>query len=361
MLGSGIVFGSEPLLLPGIALLVIPIALTFWVWLSASGARVRRATPPGRVVEGAAFDLNLSLRSGLLPLVATLAEPALARPVPVRRVRPRGEFELVLEGCLQRRGRQRLDPPNLHFTDPLGIVSRQVGGGEVSRVLVLPRVEPIISPGGDGGHSLGPLLDGFGELARSAGRESPAEPELDGLRPYRAGTSATRIHWPALARHDELLERRLIQPGAGGPLVALDPSAPRDSESLDRAVRATASLCLHLARRGGCELLLPGRSRRFPIGGGLEGWSRAHTELALIEADAGAPDAGGLEAGAALFWVRAGAEAGAGVISAASARGYLITPEALAGRPIAFTVAGCHAHPLAASGSAWETTKAATG
>ena len=90
---------------------------------------------------------------------------------------------------------------------------------------------------------------------------SAAELDLEGLRPYRQGTPASRIHWPAVARSGEMLERRLSADGDTAPLVVLDASRTPTEEALDHAVRAAASLCLHLARRGGCALLLPGCGR----------------------------------------------------------------------------------------------------
>ena len=56
------------------------------------------------------------------------------------------------------------------------------------------------------------------------------------------------------------------------------------------AVRAAASLCVHLAREGGCALLLPGDRRPVDIGHDLGAWPALHARLALVEAG-GAPPA----------------------------------------------------------------------
>ena len=85
---------------------------------------------------------------------------------------------------------------------------------------------------------------------------SLAELEIDGLRPYREGAPASRIHWPTVARRGEILERRLVAELDAAPLIVVDPSAPSGEEDLDKAVRAAASLCVHLAREGGCAVLL---------------------------------------------------------------------------------------------------------
>ena len=69
------------------------------------------------------------------------------------------------------------------------------------------------------------------------------------------------------------------------------------------AVRAAASLCVHLAHAGGCALLLPGERRPVEIGRDLGAWPALHARLAVVEAGA-APQGGALvpRAGAVL-WV----------------------------------------------------------
>ena len=144
--------------------------------------------------------------------------------------------------------------------DPLRLVSRELLGTGGDEVLVLPRVEPVTAPGGGGaGGSHGGMGIDPGVMGRRLDA-SMAELEIDGLRPYREGTSASRIHWASVARRGEMLERRLVAELDSAPLIVLDPSGGDDEESLDRAVRAAASLCVHLGREGGCAILLPRRA-----------------------------------------------------------------------------------------------------
>lgn len=343
LLASGVAFSAVSLLVPGVGLLLLVVGVGLWASLSSLRAGVRRKPLPSRVTEGVGFEVEFSLRSGWLPLVATLIDPALGRSERIRLLRPRREIDLRLEGMLGRRGSHRLEAPALRLVDPLGIVSREIAGRGASMLLVLPRVEPIIVNGGGGGRAGGLELQDLGSLSRSHERESASEAELDGLRPYRAGTPASRIYWPGLARGDELLERRLSPPGGGGPRVVLDAAEPIDPKALDRAVRAAASLCFHLGKRGGCELLLPAMRRSLTIGANLEFWPEAHAALALVEADHGAPGAFALTGDGPLFWVSA-RPAGSGLPPAA--RGYLVTAAGLPGRSPAFAVAGCAAFPL---------------
>ena len=346
LLAAGLVFASGALLVPGAALVLLTVSLTLWVGLAGRGASIRRSGLPGRVGEGEAFDLCLSGRTGMLPLLGELVDPAVGSPLSVRSLRPRERYELRLQGALPRRGRHRLAAPMLRIADPLGIVSRPIASGEPASILVLPRIEPLRGPAdSDAGPAVGRLSSGAGELTAGGLRDSAADPEIDGLRPYRAGTRASRIYWPALARNGELVERNLAPTAESGPLVVLDASAAADDDALDRAVRAAASLTAHLARFGGCELLLSGERRRHSIGGEGGAWHEAHAALALVEASDGPPRLPRLAPGTALAWVSAGDGTGA---PATFTRGYLITPDPLPGRRVTFTVAGCHAHPLAA-------------
>jgi uncharacterized protein (DUF58 family) len=132
------------------------------------------------------------------------------------------------------------------------------------------------------GQDLGRIDPSGGQMAA----EPLAASELDGLRPYRPGTSASRIHWPALARGAGLLERRMRADRDSFPLVVLDARCSGEAEHLDAAVRAAASLVLELAQRGGCGLLLPGERRAVEVERDLSAWPAVHARLALVEAAA---------------------------------------------------------------------------
>src|SRR2546429_554594 len=142
---------------------------------------------------------------------------------------------------------------------------------------------------------------------RGAGRVAgaaldPTELEPDGLRPSRPGAPATRIHWPAVARTGDVIERRLAADASSRPLVVLDTRGPTSDGALDQAVRAAASLCVHLARGGGCALLLPGDRRATEVDPDMPAWHALHVRLALVGPGA-APAAGRLERGGEIYWV----------------------------------------------------------
>jgi len=237
-----------------------------------------------------------------------------------------------------------LEPARVVIRDPLRLTARELLSSGGQELLVLSRVEPVTAPGG-GGAGAG-VHGGAGLDGGVAGRQldaSLAELEIDGVRPYREGTSASRIHWPSVARTGEMLERRLIAELDSAPLIVLDASAPDGEEALDKAVRAAASLCVHLAHSGGCAILLPGDRRPVEVGHELAGWPAVHARLALVESGPMPPASTLGPRGGAVIWVT-----GAGISSApralermpAGAR-ILVAPMALRGvRPL-FEVAGC--------------------
>jgi uncharacterized protein (DUF58 family) len=299
---AGATFDAASLYVPGVAMIAIAGGATAWVLLAASGAAIDRVTGPHTVVEEEPYPLRIEVRAGVLPPPGgELIEPLLGWPVTIagrwsRRVRINVRFS--------RRGRRVLEPGRLVIRDPLRLFSRELVGAGGNEVLVLPRVEPVTAPGG-GGAGAG-AHGGSGMDPGVMGRRldaSLAELEIDGLRPYREGTSASRIHWPTVARRGEMLERRLVAELDSAPLIVVDPSEPDSEEGLDMAVRAAASLCVHLGRDRGCAILLPGDRRPMEIGGDLAGWPAVHARLALVES-APAPPASTLgPRGGAVIWV----------------------------------------------------------
>jgi uncharacterized protein (DUF58 family) len=205
-------------------------------------------------------------------------------------------------------------------------------------VLILPRIEPVQVAAASGIAGLEPVSGSLTEAA--------AELELHSLRPYRTGAPASRIHWPTVARTRVMMERRLVAEADARPLVVLDPSEAPSTDALDNAVRATASLVVHLAHRArGCSLLLPGQRRPIDLDGELRGWPALHAHLALLEAAEGAPRSRRLERSGAVFWVSAGGSS----LPPGVKRGggsYFVTPVPVSGRVPAFTVAGCSGYRL---------------
>ena len=207
----------------------------------------------------------------------------------------------------------------LEIQDPLGMRTRgRFRGRRSGEVLVLPRIEPVAR----GGRGVGGAASA---IAGTRGRERPGrldaraiELEIDGLRAYREGSPASRIHWPAVARTGELIERRLVA-GADRRPWSCSTRLPPRPEALDAAVRAAALALRAPGRRGRLRALLPGDRRPTEI-------EPEHARLACRARAAGgrrgrrapAPVAGRAAAGRDLLGHRA-----AGTGAAAALRGQL--------------------------------------
>jgi uncharacterized protein (DUF58 family) len=339
---AGGTFDTASLYVPGVGLIVLAVGATAWVWLAARGATIVRMPGPHTVVEEEPYPLRVEVRSGLLPPPGgELLEPLLGWPVPVT---GRWSRRLRINVKFSRRGRRILEPDLLVIHDPLRLYSRELVGEGGEEVLVLPRVEPVTAPG-SGGAGAGAEA-GLGQEPSLSGRRldaSAAELEIDGLRAYREGAPASRIHWPSVARHGEMLERRLVAELDSAPLVVMDASAPASEDTLDMAVRAAASICLWLARKDGCAVLLPGDRRPIDLGHDLGAWPAVHARLALVEEGA-APGSGVLgPRGGAVIWVT-GADLRAtprALERLPAGSRYVVAPGVLPGVRPAFEVAGC--------------------
>ncbi len=281
------VFDAAPLFVPAIGLLGLGVGTPLWVWLAAKGASTRRHLPAERVVEDEPVEATIEVRRGWLGLPGA----QVVDPFTGTRFDLAGELSPVrgdkttnvrVSSRFARRGLHRLPAPALTVRDPLEL-SRADAVSEAGnqQVLVLPRTEPVRWLGPGQNRRLR-LPDGH------AGSEAMAAVDLDGLRPYRPGTPASRIHWPAVARGAGLIERRLQADGDARPLVVLDARTSAGvggdaDELVDAAVRAAASLVLEFARGGGCGLLLPGEQRATTIDRELITWPAAYARLAMVQ------------------------------------------------------------------------------
>ena len=341
-------FDASVLFVPAVALVVLCAVIPPWIWLAARGAAVSRRLHAERVAEEQPLEATIELTSGPLGLAGgevldqfTGATMRLGRQGAGRAGR-RTSIRVVAR--FPRRGRVRFEPPALRLQDPLGLLRIEAAGtGAAEELLVLPRTERIEWPSQD-------LGDRPESPAEAAVAEAMAATEVDGLRPYRPGTPASRIHWAALARGAGLLERRLRVEASSGPLVVLDGRTTQPPERFDEVVRAAASLTLHLARDGGCELLLPGERRPLRVGPDLTAWPEAHARLALVEggADAPPPAIRSRPPGGRIFYVAAAPERVAALPSELRTQTISVAPASLtpADGQVLFEVSGCRATAL---------------
>jgi uncharacterized protein (DUF58 family) len=341
-----LLFDAAPLFVPGVALILLGVAAPVWVTVAAQGATIERTLESTRVVEDEPIEATIEVRRGPWGLPgATVLDPLAGEPVSIRSpmsiISGANSASVRIVASFSRRGIRRIEPPTLVVSDALELarVVRE-SPSPAQELLVLPRTDRV------------KWVPGAGEKWRRATGAAPLEPfgatEVDGLRPYRQGTPASRIHWPALARGAGLLERRLRADTETRPLVVVDARCDGEPEHLDAAVRAAASLVLELGTRAGCGLLLPGEFRPLEVEPDLIAWPIAHARLALVEGGPGTR-APGLAPGARsaqVLYVAAAPHprlpaglAGAGVRAA-----ILVVPKAVATQPrheASFEVAGC--------------------
>ena len=152
-----------------------------------------------------------------------------------------------------RRGRRTLAPPRAVVRDPIGLSVREAAVGEADEVLVLPRTEPVLTPGaGPEGERAGdrPLL---GRGGRDRGRRpAPLPRGHAGVAHPLAGARAPAR--PARAPPAARGRRR--------PLVVLDTARPTARRAVRRrGPRGGFAGAAPGARDGGCALLLPGDRR----------------------------------------------------------------------------------------------------
>lgn len=334
-------FDIEPLWVCAATLALLASGSAAWVAFAARGVRIERTLAARRVMEDEPVSIRIDVRGGPLGLPpAAVADALLPTPVALRPGTRSGR--VLIQARFGRRGRRVLALPRLLVADPLGLATREVSARACAaddELLVLPRIEPIV-PAAGGGEAT--------RLARRGRLAMGAETELDGIRPLREGTPASRIFWPAIARGSAAQERVLATTSESRPLVVLDPRGAAGEDELDAAVRATASLARALAGTGGCSVLLPGDRRPTDLGETLAGWAQLHARLALTGPLA-APSLASVAArrGAVVFVsAKMRARLPPALGPAHGAQRVLVLPGVLPSRQAAFTVAACNGYVL---------------
>jgi uncharacterized protein (DUF58 family) len=334
-------FDSEPLWVPAIALGALAAGSAGWVTLATRGVTVHRTLGAQRVVEDEPVAIALEVHAGAWALpTAQLRDPLLSAPVALPA--NRRSARVRIDARFERRGRRALALPSVLVADPLGLASRAVSARPSARddeILVLPRIEPVTTASGG---------DDAARIARRGRKLLGAEVELDGIRPLRDGTPASRIYWQAVARGAEAQERFLRDDSESQPLVVLDPRGAAGVQQLDAAVRAAASLAHALAGAGGCGVLLPGERRATELGATLAGWDVVHARLAMIGPDVGPAMASVAQRRGPVIFVsaRMRLRLPQALGGSRGATRVLVVPGALGDRPAAFAVAGCSGYVL---------------
>src|SRR5690349_4062400 len=163
---AAVFFDTTPLYVVGIGLLIAYVSGRLWVWLAARSASVQQQAAPRTVVEGEEHPLDVLVRTALPIPAGTITHPLAAAPVPAGQT-PSTRVRVGVRPM--RRGWHLIEPVTLHVKDPLRLGSAEVRAGESQRVLVLPRIEPVLA--------VGDALDG----AEARTRVGSGSPRGDGV------------------------------------------------------------------------------------------------------------------------------------------------------------------------------------
>jgi uncharacterized protein (DUF58 family) len=157
------------------------------------------------------------------------------------------EVQLIYRLRPAARSVHSLGPLTVRVTDPLGLAqySRTLAGN--SALVVLPAVVPLA--GLPAGGELGAGAAGGGAADAGSGQDAVV------VRSYQQGDDLRRVHWRTSARRDELMVRVEEWAERSGVTVLLDHRAAAHRgagpvSSLEYAVSLTASVYVHLRRRG---------------------------------------------------------------------------------------------------------------
>lgn len=321
-------FAVSALYVPGVTLVLVALAASVAVTSAARRARVELDLSAERIDEGEEVTVRALVVGGLGAVCrGTLTVLPGAAPATLG-FRTRSASQALRP---VRRGRVILGPSHARWADPFQICVRE-RASETRELLVLPRVRALRRA----------------DLERILALPDPS-PSLsagldpDGLRPYRPGSPASRIHWLTVARTGVPAERGFIEESSRLPVtVVLDARDPASEEALDQAVRAAASLCFGLGAARGCSAMLPGLRRIESLGRGLEGWPHLHALLALVEP--GAPPCWELARELRRIVL---VQARRPVLPAGVSISCTVSPLADAGAGSLFEVAGCAVQPVA--------------
>lgn len=232
VLALALVAPSRWLLYLAYVFLLLPVAAYLWVRLSGPRVRLERRTLTEWARVGDELEESWRLwNDGPLPLLWLEIEDESTVPgYSARRVAAAGAGESMTWRTSARctnRGVYRLGPLSARLGDPFGVFSYAVRDERERRIVIYPplvRLPPLTIPHGQ-----------RGGLARADLLQIHVTPSVGGLREYVPGDPPSRIHWPNVARRQQLMVKEFDQERAGALWIVLDlhagsypPAAPAD-------------------------------------------------------------------------------------------------------------------------------------
>lgn len=299
-------------------LLAVPLFSFAWVALRRIAISVRRRFAPESGSVGQLVVVNTFLQNwGSLRTPAAIWSEGASSPV-------RPSTPAVLDGLpafvssaldepavrvlryrldTRVRGAHEIGPFTLTLSDPFGCAVRRLRYGSTDTVLVTPEVFELARidlrlATGDGAEQVSRRLIGAGEQDVIA-------------RKYLPGDSIRRVHWPATAKHGELMVRQDDQRNDQDAVILLDAGSFSDraaTSARDRragepdaafewAVSAAASIGVHLVTEG-YGVRIVGHSTGEHVAPTEDAFLAPHGQSALVRELAFAQSGGADDAGA---------------------------------------------------------------
>lgn len=285
---AAVVFGSRPLGVAGVGLLLAAGAASLWAALVRERVLVTHVPAPAPAKEGDRVRLRIEARRrSRVPAGSVTAYGRLGRLGRYEcHLRGRGRTpsgEVVLEDVP--RGVFPVSDARLVLGDHLGLESVSLPVDvDGAAIVVHPRLVELAAvfaeAGRVGGHGRRLLL------------RRPAGFDFHSVREYTQGESLRRVHWPTTARRGQLMVKELEESPQEGVVVLLDgdPTGmvgrPPDS-SFDAAVRAAGSILrLYATRRRKATLVTTGKEGAVVRVSAPDDFGVALGALAAAEPDA---------------------------------------------------------------------------
>ncbi|MGW1677861.1 DUF58 domain-containing protein [Saccharopolyspora sp. NPDC002376] len=249
-----LVLDERDLLRVSAFVIALPLLALLLTSRTRFGVAARREVVPTRIPVGGQATVQLHVSaSGRMPIGGLMLEDNTPHALGGRHrfqldaVPKHGGAVLEYPVSPVLRGVHQIGPLRTSIDDPFGLAEfeRELAGR--SRLVAVPKVVPLSGlPAGSG---LGTGEDGATRLRAGHGEDDAV------VRQYRHGDDIRRVHWKSTARRDELMVRVEERPWHAGVTVLLDrrSAAHRGSgarSSLEWAVSAVASFCLHLHQHG---------------------------------------------------------------------------------------------------------------
>ena len=238
----------------GVLVVVLPLITALVIGRARYRLALVRTVTPQLVTAGQPSRVTLTLTNeGRTPSGVLLLEDHVPY---VLGTRPRFVVDGVGHGWKRQvsyqvrsdvRGRFEIGPMTVRVSDAFGLVELGRAFRTTVPLVVTPRTVPLpVIPLGGGS-------SGSGDNRPRAFAFGSAEDVT--VRDYRQGDDLRRVHWPSSARTGELMVRREEQPWQSRATLVLDNRLLSHrgqgiAGSLEAAVSVTASIAVHLSKRG---------------------------------------------------------------------------------------------------------------